>query len=74
MADKNIVVKKDDTKKSKKNIKKLPDIIAKGLSYLALVVFAAYGLRELLNTINQNVAYIFTGGVILLLVYIIFKE
>ena len=74
MADKTKTTDKPKVVKKSKNIKKVPDMIAKILSQLALIIFAAYGLRELLNTINNNVAYVFTGFIILLLTYVIFRE
>lgn len=56
------------------NTNKIVDSIAKTVSYIALIVFAAYGLRALLIGVNKTLAYVFTTGVMLMLVYILVKK
>lgn len=56
------------------NANKIVDSIAKAVAYIALIVFAAYGLRALLVGVNKTLAYVFTTGVMLMLVYILVKK
>lgn len=56
------------------NANKIVDSIAKAVAYVALIVFAAYGLRALLVGVNKTLAYVFTTGVMLMLVYILVKK
>ena len=61
-------------KTPKININSVADIIAKTIAYIALIAFAAYGLRALLVGINKDIAYVFTTGVMIMLVYILAKK
>lgn len=61
-------------KTPKININKMIDRIVKAIAYVALIAFAAYGLRALLVGINKDLAYVFTTGVMLMLVYILVKK
>jgi hypothetical protein len=53
---------------------KLIDSAAKAIAYISLVAFASYGLRALLMGINKTIAYVFTTGVMLMLVYILSRK
>ena len=61
-------------KKPQINIGKLADTFVKSIAYVALIAFAAYGLRASLIGINKELAYVFTTGVMLMLVYILIKK
>ena len=61
-------------KTPKINVNKVTDTVAKAVAYVALIAFAAYGLRALLIGINKDLAYAFTTGVMLMLVYILAKK
>ncbi len=61
-------------KTPKINVNKITDTIAKAVAYVALIAFAAYGLRALLVGVNKTLAYVFTTGVMLMLVYILAKK
>ena len=61
-------------KTPKINVNKVTDTVAKAVAYIALVTFAAYGLRALLIGVNKTLAYVFTTGVMLMLVYILAKK
>lgn len=56
------------------NTNKIIDTVAKSVAYISLIVFAAYGLRALLIGVNKTLAYVFTSGVMLMLVYILVKK
>ncbi len=61
-------------KTPKINVNKVTDTAAKTIAYVALIAFAAYGLRVLLVGMNKDLAYAFTTGVMLMLVYILAKK
>ena len=48
--------------------------VFKVIAYIALMIFASYGLKQLFGTIDENVAYISSSVIVLMIAYIIFED
>lgn len=58
----------------KTNLTTVVDKLAKLVSFLTVFVFASYGLRQLLHSLNDQIAFVITVVFIALLVYIMFRK